>query len=507
MKKKLLAAILASALIVSAAACGNNNKSGNDTTTSATKAPEESTTTTTEAATAGDTTSASTENTAPAAGVMSFEDYKNAELDSEVTVETYVQAKQGWWENNGVGNATFYTQDDKHGAYFLYNMPCSKEEYDKLATGTKIRVTGHKSEWAGEVEITDAKFEILDGVYVASPEDVTGLLGTDALADHMNEFVSFTGMTVEEITYKDENTDVEEKGAFFYSWNNSGSDGDDLYFKASKDGKDYTFTVESYLCGKDTDVYKAVKELKIGDVIDMEGFLYWYNGANPHITSVKAAADASGVMSHNDFMAAELDTKVTVETYVQAKQGWWEKDGVGNATFYTQNEDGAYFLYNMPCSKDEYDKLVPGTKIKVTGYKAEWSGEVEITDAVFEILDGNYIAAATDVTSLLGKDEIAEHMNEFVSFKGMTVEAKDENNAAFFYSYDNSGEEGADLYFDVSLGGKKYTFTVESYLCGPDTDVYKAVKALKVGDKIDMEGFLYWYNGVNPHITSVKAAQ
>ena len=40
-------------------------------------------------------------------------------------------------------------------------------------------------------------------------------------------------------------------------------------------------------------------------------------------------------------------------------------------------------------------------------------------------------------------------------------------------------------------------------LCGADSDVYKAVKELKIGDKIDMEGFLYWYEGVNPHITSV----
>jgi hypothetical protein len=37
--------------------------------------------------------------------------------------------------------------------------------------------------------------------------------------------------------------------------------------------------------------------------------------------------------------------------------------------------------------------------------------------------------------------------------------------------------------------------------------VYKAVKGLRVGDKIDLEGFLYWYNGANPHITSVRPAQ
>ena len=70
-----------------------------------------------------------------------------------------------------------------------------------------------------------------------------------------------------------------------------------------------------------------------------------------------------------------------------------------------------------------------------------------------------------------------------------------------------NGEEGTDLYFKVSLDGAEYTFTVESYLCGADSDVYKAVKELSIGDVIDMEGFLYWYEGVNPHITSVSAAQ
>ena len=32
-------------------------------------------------------------------------------------------------------------------------------------------------------------------------------------------------------------------------------------------------------------------------------------------------------------------------------------------------------------------------------------------------------------------------------------------------------------------------------------------KALQIGDVIDMEGFLYWYEGVNPHITSVTASK
>ena len=208
----------------------------------------------------------------------------------------------------------------------------------------------------------------------------------------------------------------------------------------------------------------------------------------------------TSVMSYADYVAAELDSEVVVETYVQAKQSWWED----KATVYTQDEDGAYFLYNMACSEEDYAKLTPGTKIRVTGFKSEWSGEVEITDATFEIIDGNYVATATDVTALLGTDELIQHQNKFVSFTGMVVADK-KDGAAYLYKWDGSGVEGDDLYFDVTdAAGNTYTFTVESYLCGKDTEVYKAVQNLKVGDKIDMEGFLYWYEGVNPHITSVK---
>lgn len=218
-----------------------------------------------------------------------------------------------------------------------------------------------------------------------------------------------------------------------------------------------------------------------------------------------ADVKSEGVMTYEEYMAAELDSQVVIEAYVQAKQSWWED----KATVYAQDKDGAYFIYNMACTEEDYAKLVPGAKIKVTGFKAEWSGEVEIIDATFELEEGSYVAPVTDVTALLGSDELIQHQNQFVAFKGMTVEAKkdaDGNEVAFLYNWDGSGEDGNDLYFDVSLNGQTYTFTVESYLCDNTTDVYNAVKNLKVGDKIDMEGFLYWYEGANPHITSVVPA-
>ncbi len=214
-------------------------------------------------------------------------------------------------------------------------------------------------------------------------------------------------------------------------------------------------------------------------------------------------AKGEGVMTYAEYADAALDTEVTIETFVQAKQSWWED----KATVYTQDADGAYFLYNMACSQEDYDKLVEGQKIKVKGYKAEWSGEVEIVDATFEIEDGNWIAEPMDATDLLGNEDIIQHQNKKVSFSGMTIEPKKDangNEVAFLYSWDGSGSQGDDLYFDVSKDGKTYTFTVESYLCDKDSDVYKAVEGLNVGDTVDLEGFLYWYEGVNPHITAVK---
>ena len=212
------------------------------------------------------------------------------------------------------------------------------------------------------------------------------------------------------------------------------------------------------------------------------------------------------VMSYAEYAAAELETQVVVETYVQAKQSWWEN----SATLYTQDQGGAYFIYNVACFEEDYAKLTEGTKIRVTGYKAEWAGEIEIIDGTFEIIEGDtFVAEPKDVTSLLGTDELIDSQNQLVSFKGMTVEPStdaDGNEVAYLYSWDGSGTEGDDLYFNVSVNGNTYSFVVESYLCDSTTEVYSAVKNLQVGDKIDMEGFLYWYEGVNPHIISVTPA-
>ena len=215
-------------------------------------------------------------------------------------------------------------------------------------------------------------------------------------------------------------------------------------------------------------------------------------------------------MSFEDYMAAATDTEVVVQGSIQGKQNYFVKDDQGKASIYLQDQNGgAYFIYELPCTEKEYELMEIGKTIKVKGYKSEWSGEIEVIDIeTWMFVDGDYIAEAEDVTALLGTDDLAAKMNKKVLFKGMKVEPikdKDNNDVAFIYNYNGSGTEGDDLYFNVSVNGQTYTFTVESYLCGPDSDIYKAVKDFHIGDVIDLEGFLYWYNGPNPHITAVLA--
>ena len=56
----------------------------------------------------------------------------------------------------------------------------------------------------------------------------------------------------------------------------------------------------------------------------------------------------------------------------------------------------------------------------------------------------------------------------------------------------------------VGYNDASYSFCVERYLTGPDTAVYAAVGELEVGDVVNIEGFLYWYEGVNTHITAIE---
>ena len=212
-------------------------------------------------------------------------------------------------------------------------------------------------------------------------------------------------------------------------------------------------------------------------------------------TTQPDAVKPAEVMSWSEYVASEKGSKVVIEAYVQGHQSWWNNQ----ISVYAQDENGGYFLYNFPCSEETAAQLVPGTKIRVYGFKTEWSGEIEIvTDemepdyAKIEIIEGNYVAEPVDVTAKLGTDELVNYQNMLVKFVGLEFVSA---------SYKNDG--GDDIYVTVKYNGVEYSFCVEVYLTGTSTEVYQKVATLNAGDIIDVEGFAYWYNGINTHITSI----
>ena len=115
-------------------------------------------------------------------------------------------------------------------------------------------------------------------------------------------------------------------------------------------------------------------------------------------------------------------------------------------------------------------------------------------DGTFEVLEGNWVAKATDLTAKIADEEaLLKNQNKLVSFKALTVKAIEYKN----------GEPGDDIYLTLSKDGKDYNFCVERYLTDPESAVYTTVGTLVAGDVVDVEGFLYWYEGMNPHVTSI----
>ena len=56
---------------------------------------------------------------------------------------------------------------------------------------------------------------------------------------------------------------------------------------------------------------------------------------------------------------------------------------------YAQDRDGGYFLYGVPVTESDYARIKEGTKIRYTGYKSEWAGEVEIVPDSLTPVEGS----------------------------------------------------------------------------------------------------------------------
>ena len=509
--KKFLIMILAAALILSAAGCGNSAP----TTEAETAAPLPSSEAPASEVSSSKETAQSTEaETEPsseeAAAPLPYEEYLRAPLDTEVTISAYIQYAAVKEDERMV---CLFLQD-ADGGYYIYDMPTRKEDLDRLTKGVRLQVTGRKSEWSGEIEIQDVTdYRIFpEDTCLFDPQDITVLMGTEAVAAAQNQRVRITATVAPSFN------SLGEEVPFLYTYNGNGEAGQnqDLYFNASIGRETYTFVVESDECPEGSAVYSAVTKLEIGEIIDMDGFLYWYHGAQPHIHSLSRSSvygKGVGALTHAQYIAADKDTgeDLVIEAYIQTVAR------VDDSTFSLFLEDavGGYYVYRLYTEADDAARIIPGTHLRITGKKTDYLKEVELADgAVYEILDGYYLAGPKDVTALITDEEaLRDYMNCQVKLGGgLVVPSYDADGEAhpFLYKYNGSGEHGDDLYFTVLLDGRYVTCVVESDEFVADTALYDEVCALQAGTILDLEASLYWYSektefGAQPHVRRICA--
>lgn len=216
---------------------------------------------------------------------MTYEQFMEAEAGDEVTIEGFIAAKQSWWNDQ----VTLYLLTETSGeGYFVYNMACTEDENNNVyKIGTYVHIEASaKTVFAGEHEIMGddiTKVEVIDAgdkTMNTTPIDVSNKL--TSLEQYQNSYFKAT-LTVVEYETTDQNVVVDSSNAFGYK---GSTPTDDLYFTISDGTTELACCVEAYLTGSETAVHQTVQTLSVGDEVTVEGYLYWWNGANPHITSI-----------------------------------------------------------------------------------------------------------------------------------------------------------------------------------------------------------------------------
>lgn len=206
------------------------------------------------------TVTATPEPTKASHSVMNYDEYMAAPMNETVTIHAYVQAKEDLLEDeDGNDTVTLYLQD-KDGGYYVYDMPILEMDYKNLKKGQEMYITGTKTQWEGEIEIIEASsYRIGNGSWISEPIDIDPIYTDEqALQTHMNQLVSLKDLTVTDIQLPDQ-------------------EGGDININCTKEDVSIPLVIVSSMFDEDSDEYKQAETLVQGDMIDVQGFLYWYN--------------------------------------------------------------------------------------------------------------------------------------------------------------------------------------------------------------------------------------
>lgn len=229
------------------------------------------------------------------------------------------------------------------------------------------------------------------------------------------------------------------------------------------------------------------------------------------VTSEPADESVAPVVltTYDEYVAAENQTEVTVEVYVQAKEVLVE----GKCVVYTQNDEGAFLINDLACTEEEYAALTAGVKIRVHGIKDTVNGQLMITNATFEVVEAEpMVYESVDVSELFGTEALIGQMSRLVKVRGTVVNSQleDGTEISFLYKEDGTGEDGDDIYFALKPYDPQFSnnihdgFNVRVSLVGAESEVYAAAKEITGGVKVELVGFLCWNEGPSVRVISIS---
>ena len=207
---------------------------------------------------------------------------------------------------------------------------------------------------------------------------------------------------------------------------------------------------------------------------------------------------ATNVMSYDDFMMAEINDDVIIESYVQDFESFYN----GKQTIYLADDEGAYFGYELTISEEDSNRLQPGMKLYIEGQKLEYRGQIEIGNTtVVEIIEGEdpLIRGSFEVTEDLSDEyAVSDLQGRLIEVVAKLLPSGEEGKP-YLLGWNDSGElNKADLYLNIEVNDNTFTWNVRRYLRNANTDVYKAVAALtkdNIGSYYNISAYVYIYDG------------
>ena len=188
-----------------------------------------------------------------------------------------------------------------------------------------------------------------------------------------------------------------------------------------------------------------------------------------------------------EYVAAAKDDTVIVKGVITAIMA--KSKGNSSNCLYLQDNDGGYYVYNMPTDPVTDDKLEVGMTVRITGTRDTYSGTYEIMKAAVEVLDTNKTTVTpADFTekyqkaATLKDESITAQQGWLVTLKGVEI----------------TGEDTSGGYYKFKLGELESYIRISSSVCPITKDEQEALKkghAEHTGWTANVTGIICVYDG------------